>query len=166
MQKLILFLLLITSCCKQKLIITRGLPASGKTTYGFEVAKDSKGYVVVDNDFIRQALYKDKLGISNVSNLNEQELVIVYIASYRLVKMYLKNGISVVQTNTNLREDEVEKWRALAKEMNVTFEIKDLRNVPIKLCKQRNIERYNQIGKLALDIDEKYDKFIKSSNNN
>ena len=56
----IILLLIICSCKQQELVIIRGLPGSGKTTFAKKYIKEHKNFIHIEKDTIRKELYKDK----------------------------------------------------------------------------------------------------------
>lgn len=91
------------------LIITRGIPASGKTTW-------AKGWVLQDpgkrarasRDDLREMLFAESGLLSH-----DKEKVVTDVQR-ETVKGLLRAGISVVVDNTNLRARYVREWRKLA----------------------------------------------------
>lgn len=88
------------------IVLTRGLPASGKSTYARAwVAADPKNRVRVNRDDLRFMLYGEYWG----GNIDENE---VSRAEEAMVKAAVKAGKHVVIDATHLRAQYVKKWAA------------------------------------------------------
>jgi predicted kinase len=121
-----------------QLIVTRGLPASGKSTWAKKwVAEDVRHRARVERDALR-AMMHDSVWKGRHT---EDQIVMV---QYNMVYDLLKQGISVVVSDTNLDVHTFSKWRDLAKERNllhVTFKMQDFRDVSLEECLSRNAKR-------------------------
>jgi predicted kinase len=138
-----------------KLIITKGLPASGKTTWTREwVNEKPKERVRVNRDDIRK-----QLGPYWVP---QREDLVTAIENSMILKS-LSFGFSVVVDATNLRGTE--RFEDLlytnAKEDRVDIIVKDLTDVPLELCIQRDQQRIgdDHVGKKV--IMRMYNKYLK-----
>lgn len=99
-----------------KLIITRGLPRSGKTTWAKEFVAKSGNAVRINRDDLRAMLHNGKW-----SHRNEEVTMAVQKA---MVLAALKAGKVVVVDDTNLGDFHKERWANIAKEAGSTFESK------------------------------------------
>jgi predicted kinase len=134
------------------LIITRGLPASGKTTWAkAELASESarkKRTIRVSKDDLRAMLYNER----TEGSAREGFITAVEIA---LVGNALAAGHSVIVDDTNL--DTVDSWKAYAEEkaeqlsrrINVT--VQDFTNVQIWQCVQRDRARKDSVGRGVIE---------------
>ncbi|WP_431977613.1 AAA family ATPase [Micromonospora haikouensis] len=95
------------------LIITVGLPGAGKTTW----AKGT-GHTRVNRDELRDLLH----GVRDYTPEHEQQ---VTIAQEAAVAGLLRAGITVVADDTNLHEDYLARWEALAAECGARLVIVD-----------------------------------------
>ena len=116
------------------LTITRGLPASGKSTWalGMEMCE----YVRVNRDSIRQQVFGlDGKGI--LTPKQENEVTKLEVA---LVEAALNAGKSVVVDATHLRQKYAVQWADLAEKHGVSFHVVDF-PVDADECVRRNAGR-------------------------
>lgn len=112
------------------LTITRGLPASGKTTW----ARTQRGAVRVNRDDLRRMLHGGWLGSSGA----ERQVTIVQHAS---VLALLSAGVNVICDDTNLRPATVRGLSALAAGAGAEVVIQDFTDVPPDECVRRDALR-------------------------
>ena len=125
-----------------RLIITRGLPASGKTTF----ARGLQPWVArVNRDDLRRMLHGEPL----LTDRTERQ---VTIASFTLVDSLLQAGVDVCVDDTNLLPRLVRDWAGLAARHGATFEVHDLTDVPVDECVRRDTTRPKdeQVGEAAI----------------
>jgi predicted kinase len=110
-----------------KIILTYGLPASGKTTWAEQFAIENN-YTNICKDDIRLAnpTYKEKKVII------ERDLK---------TRESLSSGKSAIWSDTNLNPIHKKMAEEIAKEFNATVEIKDFSDVPLEECLKRDIHR-------------------------
>lgn len=114
-----------------RLIITRGLPASGKTTF----ARKLQPWVVrVNRDELRRMLHGDRL----FTQWAEGQVTAVQRAQ---VETLLRARADVCVDDTNLRSRTVREWAELAARLGATFEVHDFTDVPVDECVRRDAER-------------------------
>ena len=129
------------------LIMLRGLPASGKTTWATEAARNGR-YSVVSKDTIRE------LHFPNYRRKDEREVVRM---EDHLIEESLSDGHSVIVDDTNLNPIHKKRLRNLAEAHAAEFHIKDF-DVPLEECIQRNIKRGMKVPTSA--IVEMHNKYI------
>lgn len=133
------------------LTMTKGLPASGKSTWAKEQVAQSNGQTKrVNKDDLRHMLDS---GVWN----KENEKHILKVRD-KLVVHYLSNGFSVIVDDTNLHPKHEKTLRELAEGFGVTFEVKSFLDVSLHECIQRDIKRGNKVGKKA--IERMYNQFL------
>jgi len=104
-----------------KMILTRGIPASGKSTWAKQwVLVDPDNRARVNRDDLRFALF-----VKPAYN-SEQEILITKIEKDAANKL-LKAGKDVVIDATNLRPQYIREWRKLALDNQAEFEIVDFK---------------------------------------
>jgi predicted kinase len=114
-----------------RLIVTRGLPSSGKTTF----ARTLQPRVArVNRDDLRRMLH----GVRLYAQWAEYQ---VTIAQRAQVEALLRAGTDVCIDDTNLRSRTVRDWARLAAGLGATFEVYDLTHVPLAECLRRNAAR-------------------------
>jgi predicted kinase len=125
-----------------KLIITRGLPASGKSTF----ARGLQPWVVrVNRDDLRRMLHGDRI-------YTQRAEWQVTVAQRAQVEALLRAGGDVCVDDTNLRSRVVREWAELAERLGATFEVHDFTDVPLDECLRRDAERPapEQVGEQAI----------------
>lgn len=119
----------------QVLVIMRGLPASGKTTYARKwVAEDLANRVRVNRDDLRSMLH-DGLFVKGVT---EQTIIAM---RDNMITTALRFGKSVINDDTNLPSRNVRDLMKLAAKYGAEVKVVDLTNVDFYTCLQRNAER-------------------------
>ena len=134
---------------KQKIIMARGLPASGKSTWSREMTK--QGYKRVNRDDLR-SMIDDSVW----SKRNE-----VFIIGCRnaIISNAVASGYSIIVDDTNLSPSNETDLRQIAKTLNVDFEIKDFTDVSLDVCLERDRKRNPSVGKEV--IMRMYNQFLK-----
>lgn len=119
-----------------KLIMMRGLPASGKSTKAQEIVEQG-GWVRLNRDLLRKMLHYDKW-----SGRNEG---ITVDAEKDLARALLKADTNVVVDDCNLGQEHRDMWSAIAKESEAKFEVVEMAT-PVSTCRFRDQERENRVG--------------------
>jgi predicted kinase len=114
-----------------RLLITRGLPASGKTTFA---RKLQPGVVRVNRDDLRRMLHGQRLFIQWAEGQ-------VTHAQRATVEALLRARADVIVEDTNLRTKTVREWAELAARFGATFEVHDFTDVPLEECLRRDADR-------------------------
>jgi predicted kinase len=148
----------------QKVIIMKGLPGSGKSTWALKFVKDNLEYKRINNDDLRRMFQGDNFG----SKSQEK-----FISAMRddLIRTCLSDGYSVIVDNTNLNPKRVEQIKQLVETFNstqglldigakkITIEIKDFTHVPLKECIKNDLKRLHSVGKDV--IMQMYNQYLK-----
>lgn len=144
-----------------KLTITRGLPASGKSTWAEQVrSADPENVRVVTMDDIRDAIG---------SSFEQGDESIVRSIRDFTIRKYLEKGYHVISADTNLPERVVRHISdlavygdALTRDGDYTeIEIKDFRDVPLEVCLERNSARDRVVPEEA--IRSMHSRFIQDT---
>lgn len=131
-----------------KLLITRGLPASGKSTYARSwVAEDPNHRVRVEKDTIRKNQNLFEGGVYNHSRGDE---AIVIKERDRLIQEALSRGKSVVSSDTNLSPKHISRMSSIARKFNADVEIVDFLDVPLEELINRDKNRAGSVGEQAI----------------
>lgn len=132
-----------------KLLMLKGLPASGKSTYA-KTLVDKGGWLRVNKDDMRAMLHN-----SHWSHKNEG-----FILLFRdiLIRRAFEQKINVVVDDTNFAPKHAEALKQLAKEYDAEFEVKFF-DVPVEECLERNIKRPNPVREKV--IWQMYNQFLK-----
>lgn len=119
-----------------ELVITRGLPASGKTTWAKAwVEADPAARVRVNRDDLRHMLFGAYWGLTYA----QEETVTV--AQHAAVKAALSAGKSVVVDDTNLRARNARALLDIAAAVDADWSVEDLTWVPLDVCLGRDAQR-------------------------
>lgn len=133
---------------KPKLLLLKGLPASGKTTYAETLVDD--GWLRVNKDDLRAMLNNGKWSKSNEG----------FVLSLRdeIIIRGLVSGKNVVVDDTNLDPKHAIQLRSIAEDFDADFEEKFF-DVPLEVCVSRNEARYDSVPtKVILNMYERYVK--------
>jgi len=134
-----------------KLIMTKGLPASGKSTWAKAQVLAGNGNIVrVNKDDLRKMLHEGKW-----SRQHEKHTKIV---QNTIINTLLGAGKTVIVDNTNLTTRDEEQLKKTANDWNVQFEIQDFTDVSLEECLARDKQRQNWVGERV--ILEMYDKYL------
>lgn len=135
-----------------KLIICRGLPASGKTTRALKwVAGGADHRARVNRDSLRLMAH----GGEWRGRDTERQIIAIRDAA---IATLLGKGISVVCDDTNLPQRTVRDIAKVGRIAGATVEIWDLTDVPYTVCLERDRERAVPIGDAA--IMSMYHRFL------
>lgn len=121
-----------------ELIVTRGVPASGKSTWALEwIAEDPEHRCRVNRDGLRDALY------GKPAPLDRYQEEAISVAQRASVEAMLRGGVSVVVDDTHVREQYVRRWERLAYSIDaVDFRVNEVfREVPVQVCIDRDAAR-------------------------
>jgi len=117
------------------LTITRGLPASGKTTWAKQYqATEAPRAARVNRDDLRRVMHGGLVG----ANWAERQ---VSVAQRAAVEELLRAGVDVICDDTNLRARVVRDFAGIAAECGADFEVKDFTDVPLEVCLERDATR-------------------------
>lgn len=137
--------------------ITRGIPASGKTTWALAWAReDERNRVRVNRDDLRYLLYGKYV-------LPYKEENLITEIQNRMVERLLKSGKSVVVDDTNLKLRYAHNWRDIAHAVGADLEIKDFTTVDLNTCIQRDHARH-LLGHRAVGetvVRDFYDRYVR-----
>jgi predicted kinase len=134
-----------------KLIITTGLPRSGKTTWAKEMVAKSGNHVRINRDDLRVMLHNNKW-----TPRNEE---VTMACQKAMVEAALKKGKHVIIDDTNLGSYHHERWLGVAREQGVAFEAKNFKSTDIpELIRRDDFDDESRRGahviiRLALEND-------------
>ena len=122
----------------KEIILTRGLPASGKTTWAMKFVGDYPEFVNLNRDDVRLMLQ----GEGGYGKFRKWRETLVTDIVEQAAKSALDAGKSLVISDTNLNPNVVEKWRVLAAERGAEFFLNDdFLEVPVGVCIERDNAR-------------------------
>lgn len=124
-----------------KLIMCKGLPASGKSTWSQEQV-EKHGWKRVSKDSLRAMLDNSKW-----SGKNEK-----FVLQLRdtIVAETLKMGKNIIVDDTNLNPAHERDLKELVKEYNAEFIVQDFTDVPLEECIKRDQKRQNYVGEKVI----------------
>ena len=128
---------------KLKLLVLKGLPASGKSTEAKRLVAE-EGYARTNKDTIRKELFGDEYKRKDEKKVVKER--------DRLIREYLTQGRNVVVDDTNLNPVHIKDLAAIAKEFNTIFEVDDsFLDVPLTECIERDSKRGDEmVGENAI----------------
>ncbi len=129
--------------------LTKGLPASGKSTWAkAQIAEDPGVYKRINKDDMRSMF-----DLSRWSKKNEK---FVLAMRDQMILAALEEGWHVIVDDTNLHEKHEKRIRELVKG-KATVEIQDFTDVPIKTCIERDLKRVASVGeKVIRDMAKRF----------
>ena len=126
---------------KLKLIMNKGLPASGKSTNAKLLTQG--GYYRVNKDDIRAMLFGE-----NYKKKHEKQVIWTRDA---MIREALGHGKSVVVDDTNLNPIHEKALKKIAEEFKADFEVNDsFLKVPLDECIRRDLKRSNPVGERVI----------------
>ena len=135
-----------------KLIMTLGLPGSGKSTWAKAQVEKSRGQIKrVNKDDLRAMIDSGVHSRSNEKNILQ--------VRDSIVKHYLSNGFSVIVDDTNLAEKHEVRLREIAQEVGATFQTKSFLDVGLLECIKRDLKRPESVGEHV--IKTMYNTFLR-----
>lgn len=118
-----------------KLIVTHGLPGSGKSTWAEgQVAQDPETRVRINRDDIRTELFGEKYHQGNFPQKSESQVTAL---QQKRIKAALARGKHVYCDDTNLNPRFLGQLAKLAQAYGAEFE-QEYFDVPVEECKRRN----------------------------
>lgn len=125
------------------IIITRGYPASGKSTWARQWVTDGAALeqkrARVNRDDFRSMVY-DASGVLPY----EHEQIVTKLQREAVVRL-VKGGHHVVIDDTNLRLKYARAWADLAVELGVEFSVRDF-ETHVDICLDRDWNRHKEVG--------------------
>lgn len=134
-----------------KLVITRGLPGSGKSTWARQwTSEEPHARAEVNRDMLRVMMHG---GYANAE-------VMVTTASHATIRELLKRGVHVVCSDTNLPQRSARDLAKIARATGAEVQVVDLTNVPLEVCLERNARRTDKEPVPEARIREMHARYI------
>lgn len=122
----------------QKIIMLKGLPASGKSTWAKEKINENSNYIRINKDDIRESI------TGKWTSKKEKNVISIRNS---LIKTGISLGKNVIIDDTNLNPKHEQSLKTLAQELGVEFEVNDsFLKVPVEECVERDIKRDKSVG--------------------
>lgn len=136
----------------QRVIILKGLPGSGKSTWAREFVKGKKDWVIVNRDSLRN--------MRGDYWIVQQEDLITEWEDF-CVKSTILAGLNVIIDATNLNQKVLNKWKNIASDNSLEAEIL-MFDTPLEECIRRDLGREKPVGESV--ILGMYKKYINPDN--
>ena len=120
----------------QTVLLTVGLPASGKSTYAKELVATNKKWARVNRDDLRSMVF------NGFNRKNEKTIV---RSEMTLAELYLSKGINVVVDDTNLNPKVRDSWKTFCDDHGANFKIRVF-DTSLRECIRRDVLRQNSVG--------------------
>lgn len=125
---------------KPTLLLTRGIPGSGKSTFAREwVDEDPEARVRLNRDDIRQMMFAKGHGLTFA-----QEKM-VSRTQRSAARAHLRDGRSVIIDDTNLRLKFARTWATMAQQVDAIFEVRDF-VIDVEEAVQHDARRDDWVG--------------------
>lgn len=139
-----------TDNTKQTIILLKGLPGSGKTTYALDYLKNNPNFKRVNKDDIRNSLKDYKF----TKKIEKKVLDIERKTGIN----YLQLGFNLIVDDTNFNPIHEEYWKNIAYVGEFNFIVKYI-DTPLDECIRRDLKRENSVGHLG--IKQMYHEYVK-----
>lgn len=140
------------------LIVTRGLPGSGKDTLAREWSKHMRqGSVIISRDGFRDMLVPGHSGV-----LEQEFEDLVTKLEKAAVADSLDKGLAVFVCDSNLPQRRVREWLGLAVAHSATWEVCDLTSKDLEIVLKQNAGRENPVPREV--ILKMHARYIASGN--
>lgn len=116
-----------------KLIMCKGLPASGKSTWARDYIATHRGAVRVNRDDLRAQMHN---GV-----FHPKHEKIVKKVQAEIVRTALEAGNDVVVDDTNLHPSNEARYTQMARDLNAEFIVQDFTDVDVETCITRDKHR-------------------------
>lgn len=129
-----------------KLLMLRGLPGSGKTTYARDLV-EKMGYVRVNKDDLRKMLH-------NGQHSQSKEEMVLEIRDL-IVANALKEGKNVVVDDTNIHPKHEKRLAQIAFDLSKTKKVSfkvfdDFLKTPVEQCIENDLKRFDSVGEQVI----------------
>jgi predicted kinase len=131
----------------QTVTLTRGLPASGKTTAALKLVADSGGRTRRVNLDALRLMLDDNDG--SVRNTREHEEVVLQVQDAAILAA-VDAGFDAVLDNTHLVPRLPNRYKKLLATRDITFAVADFTDVPVEECIRRDAARDRPVGEALI----------------
>lgn len=120
-----------------KIVVLKGLPACGKSTYAKQLLAEDPKAIRLNKDQLREMFH-----FGGYNGRNERYIVEL---EYAYVEKLVAKGLTVVVDDTNLNPIHPQYYRTIAQEHNAIFEVKEF-DTPVEECIARDKVREKPVG--------------------
>lgn len=128
----------------QRLILTRGLPASGKSTWAINFIDENSDTIRIERDLLRDQLFATRFNLTS-----DQEKMITEV-QFAMAKAAVKAGRSIVVSDMNVRAQYVRQWAKFAAENGLEFSTIKFDNLTLDELIARDNSRENFVGEAVI----------------
>jgi len=132
---------------KQELIVSIGLPGCGKTTWAMDFIKHNPEYYNFNRDDMRLMLQ----GRGRYNKFTKVRENVVTDIMQHGVEAALKEGKSVIISDTNLDPNRNMDWNQIATNCGATYKEQLFTDVPMGLCLLRDSKREYPVGQGVIE---------------
>lgn len=147
----------------RNLVLTRGLPGSGKSTF---LRNNNLMHYVISSDNIRLLLNSPELESDGRTQIPQRANRQAWDLLYVLVEERMKDGEFTIVDATHLDNKSLDRYLKLAKEWDYKVSLLDFSDVPLKTCLERNTQRDELLRIPDEVIIDKYTKLQKTTGKN
>lgn len=134
-----------------KLIITRGLPGSGKSTFARRwVSEDPKRRAEVNRDLLRVMMHGGYVDAEPM----------ITAARDAMISKLLSRGVDVVCSDTNLPQRVARDIARVGRLAGAEVQVQDFTGIPLEVCLSRNATRTDKEPVPEKRIREMHDRYI------
>ncbi len=126
----------------RKILMCKGLPGSGKTTWAKNWLAGHPMALRVNKDELRAMLYN---GVSGKG----RETLVLKVRDF-VVSQALDDDHDVIVDDTNFNPQHLARMEAIAAQHGTVVEIKDFSDVPLETCIARDAQRANPVGQRVI----------------
>lgn len=140
----------------RKIIVTRGLPCSGKTTYVKEFCKKNPNFIRINEDDIKEifCIREDSDRYNFLYDIKEKAVESGLILGFDIII----DECILHKEDIDFAEEAIAKYRSLSENFKVQIEYKDFFDINIDEILENNDRRENSIGVEA--IASFYEDFV------
>lgn len=136
---------------KPEILLTKGLPASGKSTYAKSLCEKSGGkWKRVNKDDLRD--------MSDSGKFSKEREKQILNARDALIKLHIDSGYNVIVDDTNLSDSHLNRIRSIFGAIANVRVDDSFMEVPLEVCLERDSKRENPVGRKV--IESMYRRFI------
>ncbi len=126
----------------RKIILLKGLPGSGKTTWAKNWLAGHPMALRVNKDELRAMLFNSVFG-------KGRETLVCKVRDF-VVSQALTDDHDVIIDDTNFNPQHLARIEAIAAQHGTVVEIKDFSDVPLEVCIARDAQRANPVGQRVI----------------
>ncbi len=126
----------------RKILMCKGLPGSGKTTWAKNWLAGHPMALRVNKDELRAMLFN---GVSGKG----RESLVLKVRDF-VVSQALDDGHDVIVDDTNFNPQHQARMETIAAQHGAIVEIKDFSDVPLETCIARDAQRANPVGQRVI----------------